>query len=137
MREYIIGLSEPDTWDDLVEELEATGKLSRRAIFRRVRGTRKPMPRSIALYMADCEDPRVTGYPGESGKDEFKKRTDPYREIKRKHLRRIFTPILVRYTRYVKHLHPERTDIMDQFIEKFASRHGLSESELRKILKNG
>ena len=137
MKEYIFGAAEPDTWDDLVEELESTGKLSRRAIFRRVRGTVKPMPRSIALYLADCMDPRVTGYPKESGKAEFKKRTDPYRNIKRKHLRRIFCPILQRYTRYVKHLHPERIGITAQFIEKFANRHGMSERELHKILKNG
>ena len=136
MKEYLIGIVEPYTWDDLVTELESAGKLSRRAIARRLRGTVKPMPCSIAMYLADCQEPRVTGAPLDSGAASFNKPTDPYRGIKRKHLRRIFTPILVRYTRYMKHLHPERTDITMEFIEKFAPKHGLTERELRSILKH-
>jgi len=130
VKEYIIGVAEPDTWDDLVSELETTGKLSRQAVARRLRGTVKPMPCSIAMYLADCLQPRVTGAASSS------KPTDPYRGIKRKHLRRIFTPILIRYTRYVKHIDPERTDITMQFIEKFAPRHGLTARELHTILKH-
>jgi hypothetical protein len=136
VKEYIIGLAEPDTWDDLVAELESTGKLSRQAVARRLRGTVKPMPCSIAMYLADCVEPRVTGTPLDSGAASFKEAADPYRGIKRKHLRRIFTPILVRYTRYVKHIDPERTDITMQFIEKFAPRHGLTLRELHTILKH-